>query len=231
MSTELMTTEQRAPLEAIMAAMANPDVDADKLGKLLDVQERWEANGARKAYTAAMVSFQTRAPVISKGDTANGKPYARMDRIWREIRPLLTTCGLAVSWQSADYDTEKNTCTIDLSTTKGQHRKPYAGRTRPRSQEARSRIASGTRYATSSVSMSVMITTGTPSNSAQSSTLSRRSRLPSCVGWLSLLAPMCRPCLIGRALLRLMSSPQTSTRPRLRSCAGEPRMPQALMTC
>ena len=113
MSTELMTTSQGAPIEAIMAAMANPDVDADKLGKLLDVQERWEANGARKAYTSALVSFQTRAPVVSKGDSANGKAYARMDRIWREIRPLLTECGLAVSWQSADYDTDKNTCTID----------------------------------------------------------------------------------------------------------------------
>jgi hypothetical protein len=113
MNKELTTATQSAPLEAIMAAMANPDVDADKLGKLLDVQERWEANGAKKAYTSALVSFQTRAPVIKKGDTANGKPYARMDRIWREVRPLLTDCGLAVSWQSADYDTEKGSCTID----------------------------------------------------------------------------------------------------------------------
>ena len=40
--------------------------DLDKLEKLMDLQERWEANQARKAYVAAMSAFKANPPKILK---------------------------------------------------------------------------------------------------------------------------------------------------------------------
>jgi hypothetical protein len=67
---------------------------------LLDARKEWQADEARAAFNAAVVTFQQRVSIIAKGDTANGRAYARMDRIWREIRPLLQDVGLAVTWES-----------------------------------------------------------------------------------------------------------------------------------
>jgi hypothetical protein len=42
------------------------NVDIDKLAKLLDIQERWEANEAKKAYVEAMAAFKASPPTIYK---------------------------------------------------------------------------------------------------------------------------------------------------------------------
>jgi hypothetical protein len=113
MSEQLTVTNQSPAMTAIMLAVVNPDVDAGKVRELVAIQAQMQEAEARKAYASALVSFQTRVPVIKKGDTANGKAYARLDRIWREVRPLMDECGLAVSWQSAKYDKADALCTLD----------------------------------------------------------------------------------------------------------------------
>lgn len=76
----------------------DPQVDPAKLREILAVKQSWEADEARKSFAAAMAKFQSSCPIISKSDTANGRGYARLDRIHREIRPILTDCGLWFSW-------------------------------------------------------------------------------------------------------------------------------------
>lgn len=128
----------------------DPTFDADKLDRLLQMQERDRRANAEALYNAAVVRFQQRCPIIAKGDTANGRPYARMDRIWREIRPLLTECGLAVTWESC-------TVTGDACAIKG-HLRHAAGHAvglehaiplpeANRGQNAAQRAASGETYA------------------------------------------------------------------------------------
>lgn len=78
-----------------MESKASPEA----LRELLAVRREWEADEARKAFNVAVSEFQRRAPIISKGDKAYDKEYARMDRIWRETRPLITELGLSVTWQ------------------------------------------------------------------------------------------------------------------------------------
>ncbi len=87
-----------APSVLIREAM-RADVSPEKLSALLAVRREWEADEARKAYSVAITDFQRRAPIIAKEDKAYDKAYARMDRIWREIRPLLAETGLSVTWQ------------------------------------------------------------------------------------------------------------------------------------
>jgi hypothetical protein len=82
----------------IREAMAR-QVAPETLRELLAVRREWEADEGRKAFAAAISEFQRRAPIIEKADDAHGKSYARLDRIWRTIRPLLTELGLSVTWQ------------------------------------------------------------------------------------------------------------------------------------
>ena len=84
---------------AMIERMAtDPQVDPAKLREILSVKQAWEADESRKAFAAAMAQFQSKCPIIEKLDTANGRGYARLDRIHREIRPLLRECGLWFSW-------------------------------------------------------------------------------------------------------------------------------------
>lgn len=85
----------------IREAMSN-GADPATLRELLAVKREWEADEARKAYFRAISEFQNRAPIIEKGDDAHGKKYARMDRIWRTIRPLFTELGLSCTWQKCE---------------------------------------------------------------------------------------------------------------------------------
>jgi hypothetical protein len=82
----------------IREAMAN-GADPQVLRELLAVKREWEADEAKKAYFFAVSEFQKRSPIIEKGDDAHGKKYARMDRIWRTVRPIFTELGLSCTWQ------------------------------------------------------------------------------------------------------------------------------------
>lgn len=72
--------------------------DPAYLGQLLAVKREWEIDEARKLYSQSIADFQSRCPIIEKGDKAHNKAYAAMDRIWRTIRPLLDETGLSVVW-------------------------------------------------------------------------------------------------------------------------------------
>jgi hypothetical protein len=69
------------------------------LRELLAVRREWEQDEARKAFHLAIAEFQKRAPIVEKGDKAYDKQYARMDRIWRAVRPITSELGLSVTWQ------------------------------------------------------------------------------------------------------------------------------------
>ena len=82
--------------------------DLATIEKLMDLQERYEAGNARKAYTAAMAGFKQEAPaVMIKGDRANfgaGKAaytYANLGSIAQEISALLGKYSLSASWETA----------------------------------------------------------------------------------------------------------------------------------
>jgi hypothetical protein len=85
-------------LELARMLVADPDSDPEKLRAILGVKRDWEADEARKAFARAMAAFQADCPIIEKGDKAHNKAYARIDRIWRTIRPLMKEHGLCAMW-------------------------------------------------------------------------------------------------------------------------------------
>ncbi len=94
-------------LETIQRIACMPDANIDALERLVALQERSETSRAKQEFNAAVVRFQQQAPIIEKADVAYDKRYARMDRIWREIRPLMKECGLAITWETVDPDADK----------------------------------------------------------------------------------------------------------------------------
>jgi len=56
---------QPSPIERIMQALGQ-GIDPDKIGQMMDYQERWEANQARQAYHTAMSAFKLNPPEIIK---------------------------------------------------------------------------------------------------------------------------------------------------------------------
>jgi len=87
------------PMDLMRGAIEH-GVDADQLDKLLTLQERYEANQARKAFAAAMADFQARCPTVMKSRKADRYNYAPLDEILRTIRPHMEACGLAVRFST-----------------------------------------------------------------------------------------------------------------------------------
>jgi hypothetical protein len=109
---EALTTQPQDGAVALIREAMRSDVAPEKLRELLAVRREWEADEARKLYNVAITDFQRRCPIIEKADKAYDKSYARMDRIWREIRPLLTELGLSVTWQVCELR-ENGLCHVE----------------------------------------------------------------------------------------------------------------------
>jgi hypothetical protein len=100
---------------AMLATALEKGHDVEKLGKLMDLAERYEANQARKAYAAALSQFQAEAPPIIENkiayvNTDKGSysySYADLDAIMATIRPTLKATGLSVTFDTAISDDGK----------------------------------------------------------------------------------------------------------------------------
>jgi hypothetical protein len=84
------------------------NVDIDKLAKLLDIQERWEANEAKKAYVEAMAAFKASPPTIYKDrHVKNGNTeydHASLENVTATINEALSKHGLTASWTTVQAD-------------------------------------------------------------------------------------------------------------------------------
>lgn len=106
MTTELQITQSSPLAMAAEFLKKDSNIDIDKLSKLLDVQERWERNEAKKAYVEAMAAFKASPPTIKKDrhvkfDTQKGKTeyfHASLENVTATINQALSKHGLTASW-------------------------------------------------------------------------------------------------------------------------------------
>ncbi len=115
---ELVTSEQQSSLPVmaqphmrLIEIAVNNGADITQLEKLMDLQERYEANQAKKEFNAAMSKFQAMLPVIEKlgivdYTTSKGRTfyqYAKIEDIAKAIQPALKETGLSYRFtQSQD---------------------------------------------------------------------------------------------------------------------------------
>lgn len=105
---------------AVMELALNKDMDIDKLTKILDLQERWEKNEAKKAYTQAMADFKKTPLKIIKDkhvsfQTSKGKTqydHASLGNVTATINSALAEHGLSASWKTEQEKGITVTCTI-----------------------------------------------------------------------------------------------------------------------
>ena len=114
-----LTTLGNSPAAMIRMAVEGK-ADLDKLEKLLNLQERFEANEARKAYHAAMAEFKANPPKIGKDKkvsfaTSVGKTsynHASLYNVVEKISVELSKHGLSASWSTKQNGAIMVTCKI-----------------------------------------------------------------------------------------------------------------------
>lgn len=109
-----------SPADMIRLAVGG-GVDLDKLAKLLDLQEKWESNEARKAYHRAMSEFKANPIEILKDKKVGyesktggrvGYTHASLANVVRKVTKELSKYGLSASWRTAQNGQISVTCKI-----------------------------------------------------------------------------------------------------------------------
>lgn len=116
MNTEIVTVQPAevvarpatSVLEVIARAAADPAVDVTKMSALLDLQERYLAKEAEKAFSAALVAMQSEVPRIRTDASIKNRAnevqsrYATYEGIDTAVRPIMQRHGFAVTFDSPE---------------------------------------------------------------------------------------------------------------------------------
>ena len=117
-----------------MAIQSNADID--KLERLMALQERWEANQAKKAYIENMAKFQSECPIIIKskegGTTKAGDvayKYAPIDVVLEmenkngeSVKSLIAKHGFSYDLDTPVITTDEITAVLTISHKMGHSR-------------------------------------------------------------------------------------------------------------
>ena len=94
----------------------------EELSKLMDLQDRWERNEARKAFVVAFSQFKSEAIIVLKNKDVTdgplrGKSYAELHSVVNAVTPALSKYGLGASWKLTkdEKDWLEVTCTLTHS--------------------------------------------------------------------------------------------------------------------
>ena len=110
----------RSPAALMMVAIEK-GFDLDKVARAMDLQERWEANEARKAYHDAMSGFKANPPEIEKDrhvkfQTSKGVTeydHASLANVTHKINSAMSQHGLSAAWKVSQAEKVITvTCTI-----------------------------------------------------------------------------------------------------------------------
>lgn len=113
----------------LLAMATKMGADVDKLEKLMALQERWEANEAKKLFVAAMAKFQSECPVIEKTKKVMEKDgqrvryrYAPLESIIEQVKKPLADNGLSYAFDE-DKDNEYTKVICIVTHTAGHSEK------------------------------------------------------------------------------------------------------------
>lgn len=115
MTKDLVKQETQSPAEMIKLAVSG-GADLTKLEKLLELQEKWEAIQAKKAYHKAMAEFKANPPKINKDKKVAYKEvrytHASLANVTEKINSELSKHGLSASWTTKQNGQILVTCKI-----------------------------------------------------------------------------------------------------------------------
>lgn len=104
--TQLAKHEEHAPQQAAMVSMIervalDPNASIDKLERMLDMQERIQAQRAKAEHAEAKAEAMAEMPMVPMhGKGHNGRPYALLKDIVSATKPVLARHGLSLTWDT-----------------------------------------------------------------------------------------------------------------------------------
>lgn len=130
MEKSIQTTETTAVVagqQSNLQLAIEKGMPPETIAKMMDLEERWQANMARRAFVDAMAGFKRECPAVigkdRRADFGTGKAkysYATTGAIVTAITPALSKFGLSLSWETQQKDkTVTVTCHV---THAGGHR-------------------------------------------------------------------------------------------------------------
>lgn len=115
-------TENAEPIEVMAGLLAvieraarDPNVDIDKMERLLQMQERVQERNAKTAYFEAMSAMQPNLPTIDENGNIKNKSggvqstYALWEDINEVIKPILSEYGFSLTFRGRNTDREVTT--------------------------------------------------------------------------------------------------------------------------
>ncbi len=103
-------TESAAIIQVIERAALNPNVDIDKMERLLQMQERIMERNSKAAYDAAFSAMQPELPEIAERGGIKDRSgriqskYALWEDINEAIKPVLSKHGFGISFRTGQSD-------------------------------------------------------------------------------------------------------------------------------
>lgn len=100
---QVMVASQTTPADLLRIALEQ-GADLEKLERLMDLQDRYNAAQAERAYNAAFAAFKSEAVRIIKGREVTdgplrGRAYAELHDVVDAVTPALSRHGLSASWR------------------------------------------------------------------------------------------------------------------------------------
>ena len=112
--------ESTSPAASMIQAIS-AGANLETVAKMMELQQVWEANEARKAYHLAMAAFKANPPEIEKDKKVNYATktggtvkynHATLANVTRKISAALSQHGLSASWKTAQNGVIMVTCKI-----------------------------------------------------------------------------------------------------------------------
>ena len=102
--------ESQGFLSTIERLATNPEVDVDKIQRIMDMQEHILDRNAKQAFNAAMVQAQAEMPVVPLDlkNTQTNSRYSSYKIILKYTKPVYTKAGFSVSMYEGDTKKESN---------------------------------------------------------------------------------------------------------------------------
>ncbi len=97
-SNNIVTLDAAQAISPVQAALQS-GADPDQLLKFMELQERYDANEAKKAFVLAMSKFRADCPTIEKTEDGHNCKYATIAGTLAQIKALLAEHGLSHSWR------------------------------------------------------------------------------------------------------------------------------------
>lgn len=122
MQNEVIKPQEDANPSALLQLAIQQNLDIDKLEKLMELQERWQANISRKDFLGAISNFQSQCPPIEKtkkvafGTTKYS--YAPLGEVAATIKKAMSDNGLSHRWEIGE-DAENIVVTCIVSHING----------------------------------------------------------------------------------------------------------------